>query len=114
MERTHWGQHEPDPITGERCFGCHLQTISYQDGTPAQHAVKGNPWVGNPVAERITELTGVEIDTDVPRAPGADRQTATRHAVQRPASTPLGRAAPEPGIIRQQAGHGEYAPRQQP
>lgn len=65
MNRTHYGQHSSE------CFACHLQSLSFQTGEPPSHVKNGNPWKDNPVVERIQELSGQEINTDIPRAPGA-------------------------------------------
>ncbi len=58
MVRSHYGQHGPD------CFGCKLVSVSFNSGGPKPHRKAGSHWVGNPVVDRITELSGVEIDTD--------------------------------------------------
>jgi hypothetical protein len=55
MERTHHGQHRD-------CFGCKVRTLSLDSGRPKTHVHKGSHWKANPVAERIKELSGVEIE----------------------------------------------------
>jgi hypothetical protein len=56
--RAHYGQH------GDNCYGCKLKTLSLDTGEPKTHAKGGDPWKDNPVADRIRELSGTEIDTD--------------------------------------------------
>lgn len=59
MNITHIGQHGAD------CFGCKVKTLNLDPGGPKVHMPKsGNPWEGNPVKERIEELTGITFDTD--------------------------------------------------
>ncbi len=50
--RSHYGQHDPD-----KCYACKLATLTFNDGTPKTHVHNGDPWDGNPVKERIEELT---------------------------------------------------------
>lgn len=50
IKKSHWGQHSPD------CYGCKLQFVTLDTGAPKTHVKKGDPWEGNPVAERIEEL----------------------------------------------------------
>lgn len=65
MGRMHHGQHD------ESCFPCKIATVHFGAGPNPTHVKNGDPWKDNPVVDRIKELTGVEINTDVPRAPGA-------------------------------------------
>jgi len=55
MERTHHGQHPG-------CFACKLVTLTLNTGQPKTHVHRGSHWKANPVAERIKELSGVEIE----------------------------------------------------
>lgn len=55
---THW---KP-----ESCYGCKLQSLTFDRGQPKTHVKKGDPWKDNPVVERIQELSGVAINTDIP------------------------------------------------
>lgn len=50
IKKSHWGQHSAD------CYGCKLQSFTTNVGGPKTHVKKGDPWEGNPVAERIEEL----------------------------------------------------------
>lgn len=50
---THWNP--------EDCYGCKLQSITFDRGGPKTHVKNGDPWKDNPVVERIQELSGVEI-----------------------------------------------------
>lgn len=50
MITTHHGQHS------DSCYGCKLRSLTYNTGAPKTHARNGDPWEGNPVAERINEL----------------------------------------------------------
>lgn len=48
------------------CYRCKLRSLTFDTGRPAAHVKAGDPWKDNPVVERIKELSGVEINTDVP------------------------------------------------
>lgn len=45
---THWN---PDT-----CYGCKLNSLTFDPGGPKTHVKKGDPWRDNPVVERIEEL----------------------------------------------------------
>ena len=61
VTRMHHGQHD------DSCFPCKIATVHFGAGPNPTHVKKGDPWKDNPVVDRIKELTGVEINTDVPR-----------------------------------------------
>lgn len=56
--REHMGQH------GDDCWGCKLQSLSFVRSGPKPHMKNGSHWDGNPVVDRITELSGKTVDTD--------------------------------------------------
>lgn len=47
---NHHGQHSAE------CFGCKLNSLTFDRGRPKTHSRRGDPWDGNPVKERIEEL----------------------------------------------------------
>ena len=53
----HYGQHGPE------CFACKLKTIRFGALKPPTTSKKDR-WGSDPVAQRIQELRGKEIDTD--------------------------------------------------
>ena len=53
----HYGQHGPE------CFACKLKTIRFGAMQPPTTGKKDR-WGNDPVAQRIQELSGREIDTD--------------------------------------------------
>lgn len=57
---NHYGQHSDD------CYGCKLNTLTFDRGRPKTHVKKGDPWRDNPVAERIEELkkTGAKYEAE--------------------------------------------------
>jgi hypothetical protein len=57
----HYGQHDP-----EICFACKLKTIQFGSMQPATHNPKSDKrWETDPVKERIEEIHGIKIDTDL-------------------------------------------------
>lgn len=50
MITHHYGQHS------DNCYGCKLNSLTFDRGRPKTHVKKGDPWEGNPVKERIEEL----------------------------------------------------------
>lgn len=47
---NHYGQHS------DSCYGCKLSSLTFDRGRAKTHSHNGDPWDGNPVAERIQEL----------------------------------------------------------
>jgi hypothetical protein len=47
---SHHGQHSAD------CYGCKLNSITFDRGRPKTHVKNGDPWKDNPVVDRINEL----------------------------------------------------------
>ena len=40
----------------KECYPCHLASLNINPGGHKVHAVNGDPWKNNPVADRIEEL----------------------------------------------------------
>lgn len=50
-----------------QCFRCKLRTLNFTKSGHVTHAINGDPWANNPVADRIKELydDGAKVEAQI-------------------------------------------------